>query len=159
MINIFNGDLLANIGQNKRIIIAHVVNDAGGFGAGFAKALTNWNHVIRDNYKELFTNGHIQLGTTHYLHLDDSNILIAHMVAQNAYAHWKSNPVALRYHHLAQCLNDVGNTAKNDGYQIWMPYMIGCGLAGGDWGQVYLMIKDILVNKYAVNVTLWRYNG
>jgi hypothetical protein len=37
---------------------------------------------------------------------------------------------------------------------VYIPYGIGCGLAGGDWKQVHGIIKDVV--PYA---TIVRYNG
>ena len=42
------------------------------------------------------------------------------------------------------------------GSKIAMPYMIGCGLGGGDWETVYQIIEEELGPYY--DVELWRWN-
>jgi len=38
-----------------------------------------------------------------------------------------------------------------------MPYKIGCGLGGGNWGVVFGIIEKILGQQYTVE--LWRKEG
>lgn len=44
---------------------------------------------------------------------------------------------------------------RNDLRTVAMPYMIGCGLAGGDWNKVSDIILSVFGNT-GISVELWR---
>ena len=49
-------------------------------------------------------------------------------------------------------------TSTKNPRHIGIPYLMGCGLAGGDWKIVRAMI-DVLVEKYSIPVTIVKYDG
>lgn len=156
MLKIVTGNVL-DVTEPKAII-AHVCNDSGGWGKGFVTALGNRYPGTRAAYKTAFKNGLIKLGYVHIVQIGNGELMVANMVAQAGYAHPIKNPVALRYAHLETCLDKISALAKDIGASLHMPYLIGCGLAGGEEKHVLSIIERISVNKYGLDVILYKYN-
>ncbi len=62
----------------------------------------------------------------------EDHLCVANMVAQHGYVS-RANPVAIRYDALAQCLSKLAGQIE-EGTLMQLP-RIGCGLAGGNWGN------------------------
>ncbi len=120
-------------GGNEPAVIAHVCNDSGGWGKGFVLAISRRWPEPEAAYRrwarsgQEFGLGMVQLVTV------EGHLRVANMVAQHGYVS-PANPVAIRYDALAQCLAKLAARIEA-GTLIHMP-RIGCGLAGGNWGQI-----------------------
>lgn len=147
---IVNGNIL-NIHTG---ILCHQVNAQGKMGAGLALAIRNkWPVAYTD-----YLRARLRLGQTAFSKISD-RMFVAHMCGQNKY--WPRGQVHTNYDALAQCMiTVVGFYQKNRpalaqdqefAWKIYLPYGIGCGLAGGDWKIVSEMIKNI-IDKDAVIV-------
>jgi len=146
MIRYVIGDATAPVGDGPKII-AHVCNDAGGWGAGFVLALSrrdrNPERVYRDS-------GH-RLDTVSFANYGDpeSRTIVANMVAQHGFGEDGEPPI--RYPVLRECLREVALAAIGKGASIHMP-RIGCGLAGGRWEEVSGIVEEacrgVLVTVY-----------
>lgn len=145
MIEFLKGDCLQN--SDTKRVIAHIVNNKGGFGAGFALAVSKRYPIVKERYKKWYHIGEYKsskfnLGDIQVIQIDD-HLTFVSMLAQNGYTS-KRNPVPLNYETLEKCLmklNRVESTAE-----IWMP-KIGSGLAGGDWKEIEEMLNYFLKDR------------
>lgn len=149
------GDVL-NFDTDKPTVIIHIVNNMGGWGAGFVIALSNKWEEPEQAYLESEHN----LGDVGFVKIPQTNVVVANMCAQIlGYVNGKP---PIRYEALEECLNKVGefitkeNVFNGDkgNYVIRCP-KIGAGLAGGDWNIISKMLQDILVEKFGINTTVF----
>jgi O-acetyl-ADP-ribose deacetylase (regulator of RNase III) len=123
-------------------IIAHVCNDLGAWGRGFVLAIsqrwttpeTNYRNWANGRTAQPFTLGEVQFCDA------APDIVVANMLAQHGLRN-ASNPVPLNYEALRTCLRAVFKRAAATERTVHMP-RIGCGLAGGNWNQVYQLIYE-----------------
>lgn len=127
-------------------IIAHVCNNAGGWGAGFVLAVSKrWKHP-EESYRrwarEKFcpNSGAFELGHTQIVPVTP-DIWVANMIAQDGYGHIGRIP--LQYDALEKCLGLVADEALDMKLSVHMP-RIGCGLAGGTWDKVGPIVEKTL---------------
>lgn len=141
MIHYLSGDATAPVGDGQKII-AHVCNDAGGWGRGFVLALSKRWPEPEQAYREWArTFGYsLPLGAVQLVLVDDG-LMVANMVAQH---HWtfdtEGNP-PIRYDALAHALGAVAQEAQVTDASVHMP-RIGCGLAGGKWEIIEPLIEE-----------------
>lgn len=117
-------------------IIAHVCNNKGGWGRGFVLALSVRWEEPEEAYRAWSRSG-IRLGNIQTVEVGEG-VWVVNMAAQNGYAS-RGNPVPLDYRALEDCLSQVNSVAVSMGASVHMP-RIGCGLAGGKWGEVEKII-------------------
>lgn len=146
-------------------LIVHVCNDAGGWGSGFVVALSaKWNEPM-GRYKAWYnslSSGIRRSGTPIRMPLGEiqvvpvrdeyGTIFVVNMIAQHNFKS-VNNPVALRYQALADCFRKLDEWIRS--YKIAKGLMvrpdpvgdvtihmprIGCGLAGGSWDKVELLV-------------------
>lgn len=133
------------------VIVPHVCNNLGKFGAGFAAAVRNNYPIVASNFELLGNN--IKLGYVQYVSVSkdsiyDHEIIFANMVAQKGLI-GKSNYRPLNYEALVRCMIDVRNFIQNsskDKIEIHCP-KFGSGLAGGNWNFIKELISDIWNNQ------------
>lgn len=135
-------------------IIAHQVNCKGVMGAGLAKQ-------IRDNYPNLYNaykdycNYGAHLGDFLGWATSDKHYIL-NIFAQDDYGRDKRyTDYSAMYNAFANGINDYRDLyGVGDEIQltIAIPYMIGCGLAGGDWGEVQKVLLAVEKNCNVVFV-------
>jgi len=141
------GDATDPIGTGP-IFIPHVCNDIGAFGAGFAKALAiKWPCVKQAYINEEYW----ALGTNIYVKATD-DITICHMIAQHGLIN-RNNPHPLKYLSLTSCMKKVGMKVSGVDGSIHT-CKFGAGLAGGSWGAIEQLIKEIWVSE-GIDVTIY----
>lgn len=156
-INYLHGDATLPKHTDEPRLIAHVVNDKGGWGRGFVVALSKrypaaerwyraWSRG-KDPESGPFCLGRIQVVPV------ASDLLVANLLAQHGYRS-AANPVPLRYDALERCLKALAERACTEGASIHMP-RIGAGLAGGDWTRIESLIEATLI---AANITVTVYD-
>jgi hypothetical protein len=128
--------------RNGPMIIAHICNNEGAWGAGFVVPLGKRYPGAKAEY---LGRGHWNLGETQFIFRDD--IIIANMIAQTLVGDDR-----VKYPALRNCLLDVADMAIRHGASVHMP-RIGCGLAGSNWdkmeGYVWLIAeRGITVTVY-----------
>ncbi len=134
------GDATAPQGRGPGVI-AHVCNDSGGWGKGFVLALSRRWPEPEAAYRRWAGSGQdFVLGMVQLVQVED-HLRVANMVAQHSYVS-RTNPVAIRYDALAQCLSKLAGRIE-EGTLIHMP-RIGCGLAGGNWDQIEPLLDEHL---------------
>ena len=120
-------------------IIAHICNDQGKWGAGFVLALTKRWSAPEESYRECPDEW--ELGITQIIPVED-DILVANMIAQHDTRYSDDGQPPIRYAALRTCLTNVNEVAKQFRATLHMP-RIGCGLAGGRWEEVEMIILDV----------------
>lgn len=163
MITYLKGDATVPQKNSGVRVIAHICNDAGGWGRGFVVALHNRWKRPRERFKAWYAvDNNLPLGEIQIVSVETDNILnrtfVANMIAQHNFK-TKENPVPLDYKALAECLTKLDNWTGHyiktinkmamphkldpKEFTIHMP-RIGCGLAGGDWNEVEKILKDTI---------------
>lgn len=136
-------------------VIAHILSDAGAYGAGFAAAVANRYPEAKRQFQR-WASGHagkvrLRLGAVHFVDVDPAEErYVANMVAQHGLIS-RSNPHPLDLSALTTCLHQVAAFAIE---QIAMP-RIGCRLGGGTWHEVEPVVASTLrerdVHVYDLN--------
>ena len=137
MITYLKGDATYPIGEGHKVI-AHIVNNANQWEAGFVLALNKrWNAPKYFYHK---FRGHRVLGENQYLNVE-FDITIVNMCAQDNLSDSKIIP-PIRYDALIKCLVQLNNYLVSNNDTLHCP-KFGAGIAGGDWE-----IIERLINKY-----------
>ena len=131
------GDATRPQGDGHKII-AHIVNDRGGWGAGFSGALSDAYPEAEHAYRR----ASLGLGDT-LIQAIDPDLTIVHLCAQRGYR-GPNNPQPLDYTALRTCLAAL-RFSTPPGTTIHMP-RIGGGLGGGDWATIEALIAEELAD-------------
>jgi hypothetical protein len=138
--------------NNHTIIIPHVCNNVGLFGAGFAKAIAEQFPIVKENFHLLGRTdsklGRVQFVTAVEHNQTKNKIIVANMIAQNGVISHK-NKRPLNYAALAYCMGDVRKFYANilspvddRSVEIHAP-KFGSGLSGGNWNFIAELINDV----------------
>lgn len=153
-----DGDILTSGAD----IICHQVNCMGVMGAGLAKQ-------IRDKYPHTYAQYKIKCneikagvgGLGDVMLCDEGDCIIANLFAQYRYGRDRRYT---DYDALRKCLHETVGAAErwsvveDKRCRIALPYGLGCGLAGGDWGIVRNIIEEIFGGgEYRCEI--WKYNN
>lgn len=147
------GDATAPPGSGPRVI-AHVCNDLGAWGRGFVMALSKrgpepevaYRAWYRDRATNDFTLGAVQLVPVH------KNLWVANMIGQHGIRRAGGQP-PVRYEAIDEALGRLAEHAVQLKASMHMP-RIGCGLAGGDWEKIELLLEKRLCLR-GVDVTVY----
>jgi len=167
MIQYIHGDATSPSVKGPKII-AHIVNDIGKFGKGFALAVCRKWPKVRAHYLDwyagrlkndqtvgsrLLMTGPCKLGEVQLVEVVEEDIFILNMVAQHGIGTGSNGP-PIRYHALGHCLDKLVPLANILHASVVMP-RIGCGLGGGSWDQVEPIVEKALtglsVHVYDLN--------
>lgn len=132
---------LGDVLQAEEQIIAHQTNCVGVMGAGVAVQIKNklLGKSGYDNYRTLCrVAGDKLLGNVQFLEAENGKI-VANVFGENIPT---GRGIDTDYAALKNGMEIVERHARADGYNVAIPGLMGCGLAGGDWNIVY---NDILV--------------
>lgn len=150
-ITYLEGDATRPIGEGNKII-CHICNNVGGWGAGFVLAISaRWSapeaaYRAKDKYI---------LGTADIIPVEhnkrNETIAVANMIAQHDISDKKVKGVKdeditvppIRYGAVRLALSIVNDYAYKNGYTLHMP-RIGCGLAGGEWELIEVILKQVI---------------
>ena len=147
-IQYIKGDCL-DVPPNKNIIIPHVCNCDGGWGAGFVLAISKkWKQpeqLYRKWYKDCKGRS-LPLGTTQTTTVQP-NIAVVNMIAQTLGCR-DGYDIPLRYDALETCIRNIGKDilGYTDKWEIRAP-KFGSALAGGDWNTIESMIVKYWCKK------------
>ena len=129
------------------IVLTHVVNNIGKFGAGVSGVIAKkWPSVLVD-YKLFWRQRALGDDITTFVQNDEprSILFIRSMIAQEGIRTQK-NYCPLNYGALMPCMEKICESYNWNDFVICCP-KFGAGLAGGDWGIIEDMIKNIWVNN------------
>lgn len=138
-INYIEGDLFEAIKDKTcRVVLPHICNVEGAFGAGFVVPLSKHFPEARASY---FQCNPKQLGDVDFVWIKEKNILICNMIAQTL-----GGKRPIYYNHLAVCLNKVVDNLTAD-CEIHAP-AFGSGLAGGSYDIIEPLIYDAWIRPF-----------
>lgn len=143
MIRYLKGDATVPQARGPKLI-AHVVNDLGGWGKGFVLAISRrwpepeeaYRRWHRERARNDFALGAIQVVPVR------PDTRVVNMLAQRGIRTGSKGP-PIRYEALAACLRELRSVADEHQASIHMP-RIGCGLAGGKWERVEPLVATAL---------------
>lgn len=166
MIEYRQGDLFAGVRDSlkagKRVVIAHVCNDEGGWGSGFVVPLSKNYHLSESEYRRWHAEGEcinqdqdekipFQLGQVQFVYpIESDNLVVANMIGQHKTI-GSSGPgyTPVRYAAIADCLEHVFNycieakTGHENKIEVHCP-KFGAGLAGGNWTVIEALLDEIV---------------
>lgn len=136
MIKEVEGNLL----DEELDIIAHQVNCLGIMGAGIALQIKNKYPEVYKEYKRASERIPMQelLGRSQIIFVEREGKFVANIFSQQRIGKGRQT----NYEALKEGLIELKNFAKKNNYSVGLPYKIGCGLAGGDWGVVRKIIDQ-----------------
>lgn len=148
------GDLLeilpSKSSDNNLIVVAHIVNNVGAFGKGFAGGIAEKFSYATNRYRECWRA--YDLGDNQYIWTPPiidktyNDVIICNMFAQEGLPS-QNNRHPLRLDALVSCLVELAKycrEAEDDAeIQVWMP-RIGTGYGGGSWDLIEPMIRGTL---------------
>lgn len=147
------GDATSPVGVGEKVIV-HVCNDAGKWGKGFVLAVsTKWPEA-EAAYRDWHKQGNeqpLELGQVQFVQVNDG-LWVANLIGQHGVRR-SGGPPPVRYDAIRKGLAQVAAFAASRNTSIHMP-RIGCGLAGGKWEEIELLIKRHLVAA-GVKVTVY----
>lgn len=126
----------------KEDILAHQTNCKAVMGAGIAKQIKEtYPEVFNDyrNYCNSFEKDIELLGTIRISDCKNGK-KVASLFGQYAYNKYVKQTIEKDLEKSLRLLHDY---AKENGLSVAFPYMIGCGLAGGNWDKIYPLIEEI----------------
>ncbi len=134
-------------------VIAHIVNNRGGWGKGFVLAISRRWGLPEEQYREWYKSGRgFDLGESQIVQVR-RDIWVANMLAQNGFKHGSGGP-PIRYEALRECLLKVAPWVEEREATLHMP-RIGTGLAGGTWSKVEPILRETVGH---LNVYVYDYN-
>jgi O-acetyl-ADP-ribose deacetylase (regulator of RNase III) len=146
MIKYMVGDLL----EAKEDIICHQVNCQGAFGAGIAKQIAKEYPESKKSYVEYCERYNDILGDCLVTKEDD--LWVANLFGQDYYGrygyYYEKYNRQTNYDALKKAMVLLVNEYPDKSYAF--PYLIGCGLAGGDWEIVLGIIGDVFKDNSVV---------
>lgn len=152
------GDILTPNKENHGVLVCHQVNCKGVMGAGLAKQIRERHPSVYRAYKEkceLIQNGVMEgLGNVQYCSvIPDAGYIVVNVFGQDSYGR---NRQYTDYDALRKALEKVSESVRDvfRGYVVRIPFLMGCGMAGGDWNEVSKIIEETLVDK-GINVEIW----
>ena len=144
MVTIKKGDLL----KANETVIAHQVNCCGVAGGLAADIFKKWPYAKKD-YTDITSRlpGKVLFGMAQFTGQQRDGHIICNLFGQfNPGADY--NPTKLE-----QALEQLGNYARTRECSVALPYGLSCGIAGGDWNEVYEIIERTLTD---VEVTIYK---
>lgn len=154
-IKYINGDATNPVGDDSKIIV-HICNDVGGWGAGFVLAISarwkepelGYRRWHRDDPADMPP---FDLGNVIFVDVAP-NLCVANLIGQHG-IRGKSSTPPIRYEAVKTGLCTIALEAAKRNASIHMP-RIGCGLAGGNWEEIQMIIEQTLISA-GINVTVY----
>lgn len=148
-------------------IICHQVNCQGVMGHGIAKQVKEKYKGVFNEYKRYCDahadNRKAMLGEALIVDIDYGAAVLDWLVDKerkyiaNIFGQLTYGPgLRTDYKALVLGLEVVANFAKEHNLSVAIPYKIGCGLAGGDWNKVNILIEGVFAGT-DIEVLMYRY--
>jgi hypothetical protein len=168
MINYVHGDLF-DVEQaiKEPLVIAHIVNNKGAFGAGFVIPLGRKYPAVKTAYKswydydsygltevdkKILYEDDFSLGATQVVEVVLNKRYVANMVAQEL-----GGDRPLYYNHLCTCMDSLAEwVLKYKKVKSILAPQFGSGLAGGNWNIIKQLIFDCWC-RVSIDITIVRY--
>jgi O-acetyl-ADP-ribose deacetylase (regulator of RNase III) len=151
-IRYIKGDATSPQSEGNKIIV-HVCNDVGGWGKGFVMAISKKWPAPEKKYREWYqSKENFALGEIELVPVEE-NIWVANVIGQRNINKDEFGNPPVRYDAIENGLYKVAVFAKHNNASVHMP-RIGCGLAGGKWENMELIIIKALSQKN-IQVTVY----
>lgn len=124
-------------------IIIHQVNCQNKIGAGVSGAIIKKYPIVKEQYHQHcgVYKPTAMLGTYQEIKASE-NLIIINSYTQLYYGNsTKTHKVYTNMPYLIANIKEICDKYKDR--TVYVPYLIGCGLAGGNWDELYEEIKDI----------------
>lgn len=152
-IEIINGDLLKAFDNADVDSIAHCVNTRGVMGAGLALQIKKTYPNVFNDYSKVCAQekdrrlllGKAQKVIGSYLHPD---IAIFNLFGQLDVG---LSQRQVNYGAIGLCLQNMSQQIHDPDIVVGFPYLMCCGLAGGDW-DIILEIIEFYLRDYKVRI-------
>lgn len=134
----------------KSGVVCHQVNCMGAIGAGVSGVIIKKWPAVGKEYMHIcqYTQNPEHLFGHWYLVRVDDKLSIYSIFSQFNYGNSaKTGQVYTDINLLSKALHDIASRSEI----VYIPYGIGCGLAGGNWNELVQLIDDI-DNLYAVRL-------
>ena len=155
MINYYVGDVFEEIKniKNKTIIIPHVCNDVGGWGAGFVVPLGKNFPESKERYIKLSKEGDIPLGYTQLVYCENecNIVVVCNMIAQHGTV-GPNNSKPIKYGALAECLNRIKILCLYKENPEIHTCAFDSALAGGNWGIIATLLEEIIPDEIPIHI-------
>jgi O-acetyl-ADP-ribose deacetylase (regulator of RNase III) len=141
-------------------VIGHQANCQNTFGAGIAKSIKEMYPKAYHADTMAYKDGKAILGSYSFCHLDGQIKKVFNLYGQTLYGKGKRQT---NYNALYDSLegmknylvdNDMDLTVPNVGF----PYLMGCGLGGGDWRIVERLI-EVAFHNYDGDVMIYKFKN
>jgi len=147
--------------EKEVVIIPHVCNNQGGWGAGFVLALSRKFKDPEEIYKAYCHNNENLLGRVCYAKMSNF-LVVANMIAQKGTG-IKDGIIPLKYKALVQAMDTVAGFVDHVKKQVKNPVVIHCpkfgsDLAGGDWNFILELIRELWLEK-GIDVVVYEWVG
>ncbi|APC44464.1 hypothetical protein [Pseudoalteromonas phage PH357] len=146
-IRIVKGDAITALLNGDIDYLVHQTNAVGGFGSGIAgqirKRIPQAYQAYKDNYDFWINQGYdnIPLGNIS----TGGNVIHLHSqlnYGRSGKRYTNYGAMANGFNYLPEVLYDMDESPED--IVIGLPYLMGCGLGGGDWNIVYELIEQCL---------------
>ena len=141
-----------DVTKAKHGVICQQVNCMLVMGAGLAKQIrAKWPEVYTKYRSLVEVKVASRLGKCQLVTISDKELYVANLFGQYNY-----RPLGIQhtdYRALSQAFQSLGLWHKkycHVDFPIWIPYKLGCGLAGGDWEIVKSLISQNIQNCFIV---------
>lgn len=152
MIKVIDGNLL----DAKTDIIAHQTNCLGIMGGGVALAIRQKYPNVYETYRNFCGQAVAPVAILGQCEMVATKSGTAPFFVANLFGQCETGKGATNYRALECAMLELYKfMVRNDLRTVAMPYMIGCGLAGGDWNKVSDIILSVFGNT-GISVELWR---
>jgi hypothetical protein len=111
-------------------------------GAGLAKQIARKYPKVKRAYIQAHKKDELTLGSCQLVNVSPE-LYVANLAGQDNYG---TSTVQTDYDALRESLQKLGVMNK-DALPIYIPYKLGCGLAGGDWDTVLSILEEELVSQ------------
>ena len=146
-----NGDVLTPNNTDKTVIVCHQVNCFGVMGAGLALQIKQQLFPVYQNYLEACTGRQPEelLGKVSVCSMEkERGYSVANIFSQREHS---CNGCLTQYDALSEAFLTLNQPYP--GATIRIPYLMSCGLAGGDWNIVLGLIKESFKDCH---VEIWK---
>lgn len=150
MVKIELGDIL----DIDHGIILHQVNCQNAIGAGISGAIINKYPIVAEKYHELCEEG-VKLGQLQYV---GTGTGVGFVNCFSQYNYGNSAKTGIKYTNEDLLIDGIIYTCEYfavSDWPVYVPWKVGCGLAGGDWSTVLSGIID--KSEHIDNLTIVRY--
>ena len=144
--------------QDLHVFICHQVNCRGVMGAGLAKQIATRYPAVFREYREFCQancfDANVFLGKALVSNATgEPNVSIVNLFGQDGYGRGKRytsyTAIQLALEELARYCGGV-----SEPYVVRIPFLMGCGLGGGDWQAVSRIIRNTLMARN-IAVEIW----